>query len=167
MLLSRHTFALQLGLLLFGLAVAAPENPSARQEKDRVNANAVYEAVVRYQIETWELNAKIYCIKINGKDASVEFLKALAPLPVKPASACGDHRSASEAELGWWTVVDKRSSKRAVIFDAGLMHWKSDTEVDVDGGYVCGTLCAGEGKYHVERHDSGWTVKNFVAEIMS
>jgi len=48
----------------------APQHPSSID---------VYEAVLRYQIKTWDLAADSYCVKINGEDAEGTLLDRLKP----------------------------------------------------------------------------------------
>jgi len=149
-----RTIALLLSLLAYvGLMaqVPPPEHSSAID---------IYEAVVRYQIKTWDLAASTYCIEVNGKDASPELLGRLRPLPVKGKSGC------KEKKHILMDIVDKRTKKLAVIFDVSEIHWQSASEADVQGGYFCASQCGGGGKYHVVWNGHQWTVTDFKPELM-
>jgi len=127
------------------------------QDAKSAQEEEIREAIVRYQIANWDLNAKIYFISIGDKDPVKQFLERFADLkyPVKG-------KSASELDKGvmrW--VVEKKTKKMGVIFDQGLLQWTNDTKVNVDGGYHCGSLCSASGTYHVERRDSRWVVTGF------
>jgi hypothetical protein len=123
----------------------------------------VYKAVILFQIKSWDLAANSYCIKINSHDADKALLKQLQSPRVMPASACKkvDRRSA------FMRVVNKKTRKNSVIFDLEAIRWKSETEVEVDGGYVCASLCMAGGVYHAVYDKSGWRVVGFDAQVMS
>ena len=126
------------------------------------SANVV-EAVVRYQIESWELAANSFCISIEGKDATTDFLRRLAPLPVKAASGCRKQTT----EKVMVSVVDKKTGKRSVIFDIEAIHWISENEAEVEGGYFCADLCMASGRYHVVRDGTKWRVTRYDVKIQS
>ncbi|HEX7285051.1 MAG TPA: hypothetical protein VF532_02660 [Candidatus Angelobacter sp.] len=143
----------------------------AEAEAVPINVTAVppelYEAVVRYQIDAWQLAADSYCIEINGKDAGKEILEHLQPLRVKGASACRRETVSRVKPLAVMHVVDKETKKLSVIFDIGSVRWKSDSEAEVDGGYECGTMCMAAGTYHVVRDGTSWRVTRFDVSIIS
>jgi hypothetical protein len=64
-------------------------------------------------------------------------------------------------------MVDKKSGKRAVIFDVGAIRWVNDTHAEVEGGYVCGDLCMAGGTYQVFLDGTKWAVSGFEARVMS
>lgn len=119
-------------------------------------ADAVYEAVVRYQIATWQLGADSYCIKIKGVDADGKLLHSLKPLAVKPASDCLQVKQKFDM-----VVIDKHSKKKSVLFGAGNIRWTSETTADVEGGYLCGSQCMSGGVYHVVKDEGQWKVVKF------
>jgi len=119
-------------------------------------ADAVYEAVVRYQIASWQLGADSYCIKIKGVDAGEKLLHSLKPLPVKPASDCIQVKKKYDM-----VVIDKHSKKKSVLLGAGNIRWTSETTADVDGGYLCGSQCMSGGVYHVAKAGGQWRVTKF------
>jgi hypothetical protein len=119
-------------------------------------ADAVYEAVVRYQIAAWQLGADSYCIKIKGTDADEKLLHSLKPLPVKPASDCVEQRKKFDM-----FVIDKHSKKKSVLFGAGNIRWTSETTAEVEGSYLCGSQCMAGGVYHVAKDEGQWKVTKF------
>lgn len=143
----------------------SPPSQTSQSEENAVPAD-VYEAVVRYQIKSWELAAAAYCVKINGRDADKIFIKRLHPLPVKGASAC---REDEPRGLGppFSVVVDKQTRKNSVIFDVGRVRWLNQSAVEVDGGYVCASECMAQGTYHVLWDGTRWTVAAFDIHIQA
>ena len=61
----------------------------------------IYEAVIHYQIRSWELAADSYCIKVNGRDASESLLDRLGPNRTKAASRCREQKS---EVMMWWST---------------------------------------------------------------
>ena len=151
----------RLAVVFLLLAALAPA--SAQNSPEEAKSADLYEAVVRYQIKTWDLAANSYCVSIDGKDAAKDFLARFDPLPVKPASACRK-RTSQKVIMG---VVDKKSRKPAVIFDLESVRWLSSDEAEVVGGYLCGSLCMASGRYHLIRKDSRWSVTSFLIQIQS
>ena len=127
------------------------------QSSEEAESANVFEAVVRYQIESWELAANSYCISIEGKDATTDFLRRLTPLPVKAASGC--RKQITEKVMV--SVVDKKTGKRSVIFDVEAIQWISENEAAVEGGYFCANLCMASGRYHVVRDGTKWRVTRY------
>lgn len=156
---------LPLTVLCCVVAAAAGQSaiPQAAYQPTGVETLDVYETAIRYQIKTWELAANSYCIEINGKDAEKELLQRLTPLPVKGRSGCRKHVIAGVM----MQVEDKKSKKIAVIFDLGDIHWRSDSEAEVHGGYFCGSTCMAGGLYHIVRDSSGWHVTGFDIQTIS
>jgi hypothetical protein len=139
------------------VAAQAPAEQSAGiQAPSPAAVEAVYEAVVRYQIKSWDLGAAAYCIRIKGEDADDKFLHKLKPLPVKPASECLEKKD----KMGM-TVIDKHSKKKSVLLGAGSILWRSDTQADVQGSYLCGSQCMSGGIYHVIRDGEQWRVTKY------
>ena len=118
--------------------------------------DAVYAAVVRYQVASWTLGADSYCIQINGGDADGKLLRSLKPLDVKPASDCDKVKKKFDM-----MVMDKHSKKKAVLFGASTIRWTSETTADVEGGYLCGSQCMAGGVYHVVKDGGQWKVIKF------
>ncbi len=147
--------------LLLALNVQSSEEAQNTPKEDE--SGKVFEAVVRYQIKTWELAANSYCISIAGKDATTDFLGRLTPLPVKAASGC--RKQTKDKMLV--SVVDKKTGKRSVIFDVEAIHWISENEAAVEGGYVCASLCMASGSYHVVRDGTNWRVTGYDVKLQS
>jgi hypothetical protein len=148
----------------FGQATATtvPPTATATSSPQRPSEVEVYEAVLRYQIKSWDLNADSYCVKVGGKDASKTLLGRLQPLHVKSASGCKERHIASVME-----IVDKKTGKLSVIFDMGKIHWLAPSNADVEGGYLCGTSCMAAGSYRVQWDGSGWVVIEFRKDFQS
>jgi hypothetical protein len=124
---------------------------------------AVYEAVIRFQIKSWNLSADSFCIKINGRDADKYFLEQLELERVQQASACKE----TGKSLGYMSVVDKKTNKDSVIFDLENIRWNGESEADIDGGWLCGSMCMARGVYHAVQDQSGWHVIRFDAHVAS
>jgi len=140
----------------------SPSPPPSDESRKKAD---VQEAVLRYQIATWDLSAVSYCVKVDGKDADKDFLLRLRPLPVMPASQC---RKQTPAKLkGLYHVVDKQTKKKAVIFRMGEIRWIKQSEAEIDGGYDCASLCMAHGTYHVVWDGTRWTVSAFNIIIQS
>ncbi len=101
--------------VLFAVTVSAA--PSLR-ESGAAAEDDIYEAVVRYQIKTWDLVAHSYCVTVRDKNPNATFLKRFDPLPVKKGSACRKKKDRIGG-LVLMGVVDKKTGKRSVIFDVG------------------------------------------------
>jgi hypothetical protein len=151
-----------LGLIIFSgfVSYVAAQAPADQQPSlpapDPGAPDAVYEAVVRYQVANWQLGAESYCIRINGVDADGKLLHSLKPLAVKPASECLQVKKKFDM-----TVIDKHSKKKSVIFGASNIRWTSETTADVEGGYLCGTQCMAGGVYHVVKDGEQWRVTKY------
>jgi len=148
--------------LLIALILAPAVLPQSSQTPAETNLGRLdlFEAVIRYQIKSWEeQRADTYCIAINGIDAESALLDRLRPFPVERASAC--HRLNQKPVM---PVVDAKQ-KESVIFNLGIIRNLSDSEVEVEGGYFCGNLCMAQGTYHVVREPSGWRVLRFEAHF--
>jgi hypothetical protein len=149
-------------MLVGGAFAQAPGAPQGVPAPGPDAPDAVYEAVIRYQIKTWDLGASTYCIKVEGKDADKKFLQRLKPLPVKPESDCTQRHNKNTYTT---TVIDKDTKKRSVIFGVGAILWRSQTEAEVQGAYLCGSQCMSGGIYHVIRNGGQWQVTKYDARI--
>lgn len=145
-----------IGLASHVAAQAPAEQQPAMQAPDPGAIDAVYQAVVRYQVASWQLGAEIYCIRIKGADADGKFLHSLKPLAVKPASDCTEVKKKFDTY-----VIEKHSKKKAVLFGAGNIRWTSETTADVEGSYLCGSQCMAGGIYRVVKDEGQWKVSKF------
>ena len=168
---SRAIFFLMLAALTASAAAQAADQQSASpQPTDQQAADfrptpaetaAVYEAVARYQISSWHLPAHAYCFRVQGKDASKQFLNRLKPLPVAPESDC----TQKDTKTFTRSIVDKHSKKSAVMFGLGGILWRSPTQAEVEGSYLCGSQCMAGGVYHAVLDGDQWTVTKFDVRI--
>jgi hypothetical protein len=153
--------ALLLVATLAGSAEAqTPDQPATFQPTPAETA-AVYEAVARYQIKSWQLTAHVYCFRVKGQDADNQFLDRLKPLPVRPESDC----TQKDTKTFTMSIVDKRTKKSAVLFGLGSILWRSPTEAEVEGSYLCGSQCMAGGVYHLAFDQGLWTVTRFDQRI--
>ncbi len=143
------------------LMIAAQALAQSVHKPSNVNSGNLdlYEAVIRFQIKSWQQAAHTYCIKINGIDPDPALLQRLRPLHVKGVSAC-QKRSEKQS----MDIVDGKM-KGSVIFNVAAFRSMSESEVEVEGGYVCGNLCMAQGVYRVVREGSGWQVVGFEARL--
>jgi hypothetical protein len=164
------TIVLTCSSVVLGYAQSVTE-PRARTgaEED------IREVVLRYQILSWggdadkveknaatandkaiagRLNPRVYFISVNGKDPTDEFLKRLQDIPrnLKKASQAKQ----TKRFPGW--VVDKKTKAPGIVFSANEIRWRSDDEVEVEGGYHCGGLCAAGDVFAVGFADGKWKV---------
>ncbi len=150
---------------VFGQAPAqqpsTAQQPSQQQPTTQAPSpaaeSAVYQAVARYQITSWQLGAHAYCFRVKGQDADKQFLGKLKPYPVLPESDCGLRKNKDYTT----TVIDKHTKKSAVMFGLGNIFWTSPTEAAVQGSYMCGNQCMSGGLYHVVLDGNEWKVTKF------
>jgi len=135
----------------------------------------IREAVLRYQMLSWgsdgdksernaandnekaiakRLNARVYFVSLNGKDPTDEFLKRLQDIPrnIKKASEGKQTKSFP----GW--VIDKKNKQPGIVFSANEIRWTNENEVEVEGGYHCGGLCAAGDVFTVGFDEGKWKV---------
>jgi hypothetical protein len=124
---------------------------------DRVRDNQVddiREATFRWQFNHnasgQQTNAQIYYLEIGqkGGDPSDEFMKRFADHkpPIRKVSQCS-----ADIRKG---VRDRKTGEHGLIFRVTSIDWKSDTEVDVQGGYYEGGHSA-SGNTYTLRKDKG------------
>ena len=140
-------------LLIFASVGLSADDARKNQEDD------VREAVFRWQFEHnasgQQKKAKAYYLQIGEKgDPSDAFMKRFAEhkSPVRKVSAC-----TADSGKG---VLDKKTGERGLIFRVTSIEWKSDTEVDVKGGYYEGGLNASGNTYTVKKENGKWKVTN-------
>jgi len=150
------------------LAIAlstVPFHSSAEgQETRSEEEDEIREAIVRYQVDNWDMRADVYFVEVQSKDPSAAFLRRFEdlPKPVKKKSAGKEKK-----DIAGFHVEDRRTKKRGVIFDQGAITRLGDSSVDVDGGYRCATLCMASGTYHVKRQEGRWKVTRFTITFQS
>lgn len=92
----------------------------------------------------------------KGEDPSDEFLKRFADVKAsfrKESSVLGPTQ-----ENPVRNVVDKVTGEQECAMGAGKIKWVSDTEVEVDGYFVRGSLNGQGYKFFLKRDKSGWKV---------
>jgi hypothetical protein len=142
--------------------------PTLRAQAAASGDLEIYESVIRYQIKSWELHSHTYCIRVLGKDAEQGLLERLNPLPIKVASACREqHVYIQGKDSGLGHVVDKATKQNSVIFDVGGIRRLSESELEVEGGYDCGSHCMASGVYRLTKLETGWRVTDFEWHVIS
>jgi hypothetical protein len=139
--------------------------PAQSKQQKKGQEDEIREAIIRYQIANWELFAEAYFIEIQSKDPSKDFLAKFADMskPVKEKSASRIRKK----DAGDFHVEDRRTRKRGVIFNQESINWKSDSEVEVEGGYSCASLCAAGGIFYLSRQNGKWSVMKYGITIQS
>lgn len=165
-------------MLLLGAALAfaiATTNQSNGKNSTHLARHAqeddIRETVIRYQMDEWvrdgdkneqdakdpkdkeiakQLNSQIFFVSVNGKDPTDEFLKRLQSVPrvIKKQS-----RAQQKHE-----VTDKDTHTKGIIFRVDKIRWTSDTEVEVEGGYDCGSLGAVGNLFTLRNEGGKWKV---------
>ncbi len=155
--------------LAFALPSCPISQPQPAQPAAQSNSSdyEIYKAVILYQIKSWDLAADSFCIEINGRDADQILLDRLHSWRVKKASACKKKRLSLGGIVNEMQVIDRKSKKNSVIFDLEAIRRKNESEAEVEGGYVCASLCMAGGIYHAVHDQIGWHVIGFDAQIMS
>ena len=149
--------AMSLSALVFHPSVLGQQSKSDEE-------NDIREAIVRYQVKNWDLAAGVYFLEIQSKDPSAAFLHRFDDLP-KPVKGKSDAKE--KKDIVGFHVEDRRTKKRGVIFDQGTINHLDDSSVEVEGGYVCASLCMASGIYQLRRKDGRWEVTDFTVHIQS
>lgn len=120
----------------------------------------IRETVFRYQfqhnVSGQQQNAKVYFLSIGtlsgSRDPSDEFMKRFQghKPPVKKVS---------QAIASVEGVIDKDTGERGLIFRVTRIEWKSEVEVEVEGGYFESGLSASGNIYLVRQEGEKWVVK--------
>ena len=129
-----------------------------------------YDKAEREAKEEWEkksakeMNFKVFLVSVNGEDPSDEFLKRFRDVPrvIKKASS-GYFKK--EPFPGW--LHEKESDRRAIEFKVGSITWRSDSFVEVGGGYYCGGLCAALYVFRLQLTNGKWAVKEAELKTIS
>ncbi len=141
-------------LLAFASVVVAAEDARQSREDD------VREAVFRWQIAQHDsgqqIEPRIFFLQVGEKDGDPtdEFIKRFADIkpPVQKGSECRVSVSTG--------ALDKKTGKRGLIFRVRSIVWKSDTEVEVKGGYYEGGRSASGNTYTLKKEKEKWKVTN-------
>jgi hypothetical protein len=147
-------------LVFFSMMLTMQPDINA-QDLGQADALDVYEAVVRYQIKSFDF--KSYCVLVEGKDADNEFSRRFNLHQVKGASVC---RGKSKGKFSW-RIFDNKTRKNSVILEVGPIRWLTKDEAEVTGGYQLGPLGMARGDYHVIREGTQWVVTEFEVHFQS
>jgi hypothetical protein len=164
-------------ILAISVLVAAHSKAQGTADAARHAAqeNDIREAVIRYQMEEWaregdkheedakdkrdqaiakQLNSRVFFVSIKGKDPSDEFLKRFQSVPriVKKRSQA----KMNSPKMEW--VTDKDTHQPGIILSADEIRWTKENEVEVEGGYHCGGLCAARDVFTVRLGNGRWKV---------
>lgn len=145
---------LLLSVLLFASLGCSQSMPSAagRAATDRdAEATAVYEAVLRHQVQRWRVAQRpdaVCYVWIDGKDPSPAFLEQLGG--DRPALAAG-----SQAPKG-----------KGLHLHVEELKWLDDDTAELKGGFSDGKD-GSQNRYRVVRRDGHWVVDKDVVEAMS
>jgi len=142
-------------LLLFVFASVGLSADDAR----KIQEDDIREAVFRWQFEHndsfQQEKAKVYFLEVGEKegDPSDELTKRFAgnKPPVRKRSVC------SVSTRG---DFDKKTGEKGLVFRVRIIEWKSDTEVEVKGGYHEHGLSASGNTYTMKQKSGKWRVTN-------
>jgi hypothetical protein len=145
---------------IFCLLLAFASLGFAADKARESQTDDIREAVFRWQFDHnasgQQKKAQVYFLAIGekGDDLTDEFMKRFADHkpPVRKVSACS-----SDAGKG---VRDKKTGETGLIFRIRKIEWKSDTQVEVKGGYYEGGLSASGNTYTVKKENGKWKVTN-------
>jgi len=140
--------------LLHGQINADAAKRAAREDDIR-------EAIFRFELKD---RTSIIFLDIDHQDPSDTFMKRFSDvkLPIKKLSAIAKPNGRSQR----W-IYDRSSGKSGVALWVGKLTWISELNVVVDGGYYCGSLCAGRGDFYLTFKDGRWVVDKFDLKIVS
>lgn len=142
--------------------------PSVAADQTREGqTDDIREAVFRWQFDHnasgLQNKAQAYFLAVGDKDSdpSDEFMKRFPEHkpPLRKVSACS-----ADAGKG---VRDKKTGEKGLIFRVRKIEWKSDTEVEVKGGYYAADLSASGNTYTVKKENGKWKVANDKMEWIS
>jgi len=131
----------------------------AADKSRQIQTDDIREAVFRWQFEHnssyQQQNAGVYFLEVgeNEGDPSDEFIKRFAGN--KPPV-----RKRSECSVSTGGVFDKKTREKGLVFRATKIKWKTDTEVDVKGGYNEHGLSASGNTYTLKKENGKWKVVN-------
>lgn len=155
-------------LMLAILLLVAPIVSAVPAVNDRsAEEDDLRETVVRYQIANWDLRADVYFVEIQSKNPSPSFLRRFKDLnkPVMPKSASKEKRDVAGSHV--FHVEERHTKKFGVVFEQGGIRWVDASTAEVEGGYVCATLCSADGIYRLTRKDGHWKVIRFDVRFQS
>jgi hypothetical protein len=131
----------------------------AADKSREVESDDIREVVFRWQFDhnasRQNRNPEVYFLAVGEKDRdpSAVFMKRFTgnKPPLRRASQC---RKSTRG------VFDKKTGERGLVFRVERIEWKSDSQVDVDGGYYEDGMSASGNTYTVQKTKGKWKVTN-------
>jgi len=148
-------------LTMFFFSVSVYGQIVADDAKRTAQEDDIREAIFRYEMKE---RGSVIFLDIDHRDPSDSFMRRFSDvkLPVKKLSAISARTKRSQR----W-IYDRKTGKPGVALWVGKFTWTSDHGAIVDGGYYCGSLCAGRGDFYVALKDGRWIVEKFDLKVIS
>ena len=83
------------------------------------------------------------------------------------AGVCAAVRPWSQLAVAGGPVRLSPSGVTRIGFNVGLIHWRTESEAEVEAGYNCGSLCAAAYMYQVRSTPTGWVVAQVTMQWIS
>lgn len=163
-MLGHQPRAIRITVVFWTAAVLVPLLPQRSGEATKLESterNDIWEAVFRYQLA--HLYFKKYSAFValptrNGKwrDPDERFLSRMDDIKPRP----GRFSECPRPPAGVYPhqFVEKESGKVIVVLFVGAITRLSDSEVELDGGHSCGSLCGESFHLRVVNKVGHWTV---------
>jgi hypothetical protein len=148
-------------LTMFFFSASLRGQIAADAARRAVQEGNIREAIFRYEMKD---RKGIIFLNIDNQDPSDSFMKRFSDvkLAVKKLSAIAP----AKKPLQRW-IYDRETGKPGVALWTGKFTWTSDHGAIVDGGYYCGSLCAGRGDFYLAFKDGRWVVEKFDIKVIS
>jgi len=153
--------AVGVSLMMCLFSAALPGQIAADAARRAAQEDDIREAIFRYEMK--ERQGTIF-LNINNQDPSDTFMRRFSDvkLSVKKLSAIAPPKRPAQR----W-IYDRKTGKLGVALWVGKFTWTSDHGAIVDGGYYCGSLCAGRGDFYVAPKEGVWVVEKFDLKVIS
>ena len=142
--------------LLFAFLSVGMGADNARQSQEDDIREAVFRWQFDHNVSGQQKKAKVYSLAVGEKysDPSDQFMKRFADNqpPVRKRSECN-----ADAGKG---VLDKKTGEQGLLFHVTSIKWKSDAQVEVEGGYYEAGLSASGNIYTLKNERGNWKVTN-------
>jgi hypothetical protein len=142
--------------LLFVFLSVGMGADNARQSQEDDIREAVFRWQFDHNVSGQQKKAKVYFLAVGEKysDPSDQFIKRFADNkpPVRKRSEC-----TADAGKG---VLDKKTGEQGLLFHVTSIKWKSDAQVEVEGGYYEAGLSASGNIYTLKNERGKWKVTN-------
>jgi len=155
---------IRLTAIVCAVVLFAPAVPQQSGEETKLGPperNDIWEAVFRYQLtnlyfKKYSAFLALPTAKRKWRDPDEKFLSRLKDIKPRPQKFSA--RPHPPAGVYPHQFVDKKSGKVIVVLRVGAITWVSDSEVQLDGGFYCGSLCGESFHYRVGNKAGRWTV---------